>query len=77
MLHISLLLALAAFIGYLVIALALPLEDGVNNAFIRGMYTAEVYVRPQLTHWDWQLLIPLTLMESLLCRILSSKVRSQ
>ena len=40
---------LAGFIGPLAIALALPLEDRVNNAFVRGTYTAEVCVWPHLT----------------------------
>ena len=41
---------LAAFIGYLAIALALPLEKTISHAFIRSMYTAEVPIRPQLTY---------------------------
>ena len=48
MLQISLLLA--KFIGYLAIALALHLENTINHALVRGMYTAEVPIRPRLTY---------------------------
>ena len=46
-------LFLATFIGYMAIVLALPFENNVKHAFVQGMYTAEVRIRPQLIYCEW------------------------